>query len=82
MWRFLRNKSNREILSWLGGGLVVICGAAWAVFVFFYSSGQNTPAAASSSTQAECGSIAVGGDVVGGNISVTSRSSDCDGPQQ
>lgn len=32
--RFLRDRRNREVLGWLGSGLVVLAGAAWAVFTY------------------------------------------------
>jgi hypothetical protein len=35
IWRFLGDKRNRVILSWLGGGAVVVIGGLWAAFVFF-----------------------------------------------
>jgi hypothetical protein len=33
MLNWLRNKENSEILSWLGGGLVVIVSGLWAVYI-------------------------------------------------
>ena len=35
LMRFLKDRRNREVLSWLGGGLVVVlAGGAWAVFTY------------------------------------------------
>jgi hypothetical protein len=31
---FLRDESNREALSWLGGGIVAVASAIWAVVKF------------------------------------------------
>ncbi len=31
----LSDPQNREVLQWLGGGLVVVAGGAWAVMKFF-----------------------------------------------
>jgi hypothetical protein len=31
-WRWLRRASNRTILGWLGGGLIVLAGGLWIVF--------------------------------------------------
>jgi hypothetical protein len=77
LWRFVRNGKNRTILSWIGGGAVVVIAAAWAVFVYIFPS--HRPAHA----QANCGSIAIGGNVAGTNIAVgtTMRDSDCSTPK-
>ena len=34
--RLIPTKANREILSWFGGGAVVIVGAAWTLFTYFH----------------------------------------------
>ncbi|MEM6742472.1 MAG: hypothetical protein AAF676_01890 [Pseudomonadota bacterium] len=31
LWEFLTVEENRAVLQWLGGGLMVVCGAAWGV---------------------------------------------------
>jgi hypothetical protein len=28
LWRFIRNKTNREMIGWLGGGLVILVAGA------------------------------------------------------
>ena len=33
---FPRSKKNREILGWLGGGIVVVIAGLWAAFVYFF----------------------------------------------
>jgi hypothetical protein len=38
IWQFLRSRDNREIISWLGGGLVVLVGAAWTAFLYWEKS--------------------------------------------
>jgi hypothetical protein len=35
IWAFLGDETNRAILSWIGGGLVVVVGGLWAAFKFF-----------------------------------------------
>ena len=35
LWAFLSDPANREVLGWIGGGLVVVCGGLWTVFTFF-----------------------------------------------
>ena len=61
-WGFLRDKRNQQVLGWLGGGLVVVATGLWAAFV--YLSPEPTPA----SVQANCGSIAIGGNVTSATI--------------
>jgi len=67
LWNFLTQPENREILSWIGGGLVVVCGGLWAVLKLYLdrrgggggSGGGGTP----SSLSASRGGIAAGRDV-------------------
>lgn len=35
IWAFLSDPQSREVLTWLGGGLVVVAGGAWTVIKFF-----------------------------------------------
>jgi len=48
-WDFLKDESNRNIIGWIGGGLVVSIGALWALYKHFFqvrhpsSSGQHQP---------------------------------------
>jgi tetratricopeptide (TPR) repeat protein len=36
LWKFVWEVKNREILSWLGGGAVVIVAGAWTLFTYFH----------------------------------------------
>jgi len=50
MWDFLTDPQNQQTLSWLGGGLAVICGGLWAVLRFVLERGGRgaaSPAAPS-----------------------------------
>src|SRR3981189_2731717 len=61
-WAFLKSKTNREIVSWLGGGATVIAAGIWTAFVFLHHDGKNTvttPQVAQSGT-----GIASGGNTV------------------
>src|SRR5262249_2919321 len=72
LWGFLRDKRNQQVLSWLGGGLIVVATGLWAAFVYFFpapksqetKSLQPTPP----SVQADRGGIAIGGNVTGATI--------------
>ena len=34
IWTFISDSSNRAILSWIGGGAVVVFGGLWSGYVF------------------------------------------------
>jgi hypothetical protein len=71
LWEFLCEKRNRVVLGWLGGGLVVAATGLWAAFVYLFP-----PKA--TDVQANCGGVAVGGNVTGTTITAgTTTSSDC-----
>lgn len=72
IWRFLSKEANRKILSWIGGGVVVVISALWAAFVYFAP--PSKPASQPSVT-ASGGGVAIGGDVTGSNISVNGATS-------
>lgn len=65
-WTFLLDPANREVLGWIGGGIVVIGGGAWTVFKFF-SSKKPTVSASN-------GGVAAGRDVRGANININTDS--------
>lgn len=81
-WGFLRDKHNQQVLGWLGGGLVALATGLWVVVVAFFpalnssepQSAEPMPPAA----QADCGGVAIGGNVSGSTITGGATiSSDC-----
>jgi tetratricopeptide (TPR) repeat protein len=40
---FLRDEGNRELLGWIGGGLVVLATGLWAVFTFYVDHSKPPP---------------------------------------
>ena len=42
---FLRDESNRALLGWIGGGLVVLATGLWAVFTFYVDHSKPPPPA-------------------------------------
>jgi TIR domain len=72
LWEFLRDKDNQQVLGWLGGGLVVAVTGLWAAFVYFSPPGKSPEAKSleptPASIQANCGAIAIGGNVTGATI--------------
>jgi hypothetical protein len=81
LWGYLRDKRNQQVLSWLGGGLVVAATGLWAAFVYFFppvkSQEAKSPVPAVN-VQADCSAIAIGGNVTGATITTGgTTNSDC-----
>jgi len=77
LWEFIHQKRNREVLGWLGGGLVVAATGLWAAIVYFFPL-QKPPEPRAASVQADCGGVAVAGNVTGATITAgATTSSDC-----
>ena len=77
LWRFLRDKRNQQVLGWVGGGLVAAVTGLWGAFVYFFPSPES-PATKSPTVQANCGAVAIGGNVTGATIATgTTTNSDC-----
>ena len=75
LWHFLRDKRNQQVLAWLGGGLVIVATGVWAAIVYFF---PLEKARAPASVQAECGGVAVVGNVSGSTITAGGlTNSDC-----
>jgi hypothetical protein len=68
IWDFLKDGSNQAVLSWIGGGIVVIAAGIWAVVKFIAKKADQKPS--QPSVSADHGSVAAGRD-----ISINSRSS-------
>jgi hypothetical protein len=71
VWNFIRLKSNRERLAWLGGGAVVVVAGLWTGLVYFFppdkGGGGGGPR-----VDADCGSVAIGGGVTGSTVTAGS----------
>ena len=67
IWRFVTD--NREVLSWLGGGAVVVAGGIWTVAKFFLKREKPKPVSA-------VGGVAAGRDIRGSPITITTTKSD------
>jgi tetratricopeptide (TPR) repeat protein len=64
-WIFLKSRTNREIMSWLGGGATVIAAGMWAVFVFLVHHDGKVGGEASAPQVSQSGTgIASGGNTV------------------
>jgi TIR domain len=66
IWAFLIQRKNREVLAWIGGGLVVVATGLWAIFVYVFPPKKDLSDA--TNTEATCGGVAIGGNVSGSTI--------------
>jgi hypothetical protein len=81
-WRTLRDRRNQQVLSWLGGGLVVAATGLWVAFVYFFPPPKSPETKASQPGSvivgADCSGIAIGGNVTGATIRTGAMTnSDC-----
>ena len=79
VWQFLQDEKNQRMLTLIGGGLVVVVGGLWTAFVYFFPAPSPKPSPPQKQIEAECGSVAVGGDVSGATITAGS-SGNCPKP--
>ena len=65
IWTFLTDPSNQATLSWLGSGIIIAAGGAWAVIRYFVRQPEPGQAAKppGSTVHAEGRGIAAGRDV-------------------
>lgn len=68
-WNFIRLKSNRERVAFLGGGAVVVVAGLWTAFVYFFPLKKEGDSGGAH-IRTNCGSVAVGGSVSGSTINV------------
>jgi tetratricopeptide (TPR) repeat protein len=59
---FLRDESNRALLGWIGGGLVVLATGLWAVFTFYVDHSKPPPPPATTIVEQKGTGIASGRD--------------------
>ena len=77
LWEFIRQKHNRDVFGWLGGGLVVVATGLWAAIVYLFPP-QKPSEPRPANVQADCGGVAIGGSVTGTTITGgATTSSDC-----
>jgi hypothetical protein len=65
-WSWLQDPANRDVITWIGGGLVVVVGGVWAVVKYFARSGGDGGAAPS--VRADRGGVAAGRDISNSQI--------------
>jgi hypothetical protein len=76
IWQSLQDEKNQRMLTLIGGGLAVVIGGLWTAFVYFFPAPGPKPGPPQKQIEAECGSVAIGGDVSGATITA-GGSGDC-----
>jgi hypothetical protein len=72
-WWDIRNKGNRELFGWLGGGLVVVIGGLWAAYTYFHPK----PEGGAVKVEASCGSFAMNGNITGSTVTTGGGAVSC-----
>jgi hypothetical protein len=62
IWAFVQDPGSRAVLSWIGGGIVVVIGGIWAAFKFFASK-EKPKAQPGPTVSARNGGVAAGRDI-------------------
>lgn len=70
VWTFLSKKRNREILAWLGGGIVVVAGGLWTATTFFFDKHASTPPKIDCTIQENQGLAACGNQTINGPVTL------------
>jgi hypothetical protein len=77
LWNFLSKDKNRAVLGWIGGGIIVVISALWAVFVYLVPpSKSGSGPSPEGNVTAECGSVAQRGWSWFSSVTITG-SRDC-----
>ena len=69
VWSFLSAPKNQKTISWIGGGLVVVAGGAWALFTYLWPHEASSPEGPKI-VCAQPGGIAAGRDSSGNTITI------------
>jgi hypothetical protein len=77
LWAFFTKSKNQQTLSWLGGGLVVAAGGAWAVYTYMWSHEESPKIVC-----AQQGGVAAGRDANGNTITINSNAQIAVGAKQ
>jgi hypothetical protein len=71
VWSWLKDPGNRDVIAWIGGGVVVVIGGVWAVVKYFARPGGDGGAAPS--VRADGGGVAIGGSNLNSPITTNSN---------
>ena len=70
-WSWLQDPANRDVIGWIGGGVVVVVGGIWAVVKYFARPGRDGGAR---SVRADGGGVAIGGSNLNSPITTNTNS--------
>jgi hypothetical protein len=76
LWSFIAKPKNRQVLSWVGGGIVAVAVGAWAVVTYVWPAHHE----ASPSTNCAQQGVAIGGSVSGSTVTNNVSGSSSSGP--
>ena len=77
LWSFLSAPKNQKTLGWLGTGLVVVAGGAWAVFTYVWPHEEGPKIVC-----AQPGGVAAGRDASGNTITISGNMQVATGAKQ
>lgn len=66
LWTFIAKPKNRQVLSWVGGGIVAVAAGAWAAVTYIWPAHEPAHAVC-----AQPGAVAAGRDISGSIITTT-----------
>jgi hypothetical protein len=62
LWDFLADPTNRTVIGWIGGGIVVVVGGIWAIVKFLLTR-KHEESASTTSVTATHGGVSAGRDI-------------------
>jgi hypothetical protein len=80
LWSFIANSKNQKTLGWLGSGLVVAAGGAWAVFTYVWPAHDGAAHDTATVVCAQQGSVAAGRDASGNTVNYNGNAPAGSGP--
>ena len=70
IWSFLGSKKNRDIITWVAGGLAAVIVALWTAFVYFHPP-KIDAGDGKGGVSASHGGVSVGGNVTNSTINTS-----------
>lgn len=74
-WSFIAKSKNRQVLSWIGGGLVALAAGVWAVTTYIWPASHG-----GAKTVCAQQGVAIGGNLSGSAVTSTASGSSVTAP--